>query len=108
LEIGKANVSLKPDEIDLIGGWIKDLNRVTGDSVEVRIGQLIAHHLQKIAVSPESGGWEILYHDPIDGRYWELTYPHSEMHGGGPKRLTNLSAIAADAKYRLSDSGTSN
>jgi hypothetical protein len=98
-------VSLKPDEIDLIGSWIKDGGRVIGDSVELRIGHLISRHLQKIAVCLESGGWEVLYRDPRDGRYWELTYPHSEMHGGGPKRLANLSTIAATTKYRLNDSG---
>jgi len=97
-------VNLRPEETDLIGQWVKKGTSVVADPVEVRINQLIAHNLQKLAVSPEFGGWEILYRDPDDGRYWELTYPHSELHGGGPKRLTNLPAIAAIAKYRLSSS----
>lgn len=96
------DVTLGPDETDLIGQWVKEGNRVIGDPVEARIDRLIAHHLQKLAVSPEFGGWEILYRDPDDGRYWELTYPHGEMHGGGPKRLTNIPAMAAIAKYLLS------
>jgi hypothetical protein len=104
IEKGNAGVNLKPEETDLIGQWVKKEASVVADPVEVRINQLIAHKLQKLAVSPESGGWEILYRDPDDGRYWELTYPHSEMHGGGPKRLTNLPAIAAITKYRLSSS----
>jgi hypothetical protein len=45
---GKAIVRLKPDEIDLIGNWIKDEGRVIGDSVGLRIGHLISHHLQKL------------------------------------------------------------
>jgi hypothetical protein len=102
---GKTSVSLKPEETELIGSWIKEGSGVVGDPVEVRIGHLIAHHLQKIAISPEFGGWEILYRDPLDGRYWELTYPHSGMHGGGPKRLTNLPEMAATKKYRLCDYG---
>jgi hypothetical protein len=97
-------VNLKPEETDLIGKWVKQGARVVADPVELRINQLIAHRLEKLAVSSESGGWEILYRDPDDGRYWELTYPHSEMHGGGPKRLTNLPVIAAIAKYRFSSS----
>ena len=96
-------MSLKPDETELIGNWIKDGSKVIADPVEARIDHLIAHSLQKIAASPESGGWEILYRDALDGRYWELTYPHGEMHGGGPKQLTNLPAIMAARKYRLAD-----
>jgi hypothetical protein len=96
-------MALKPDETDLIGSWHKVANGIVGDSVEARINLLIGNDLKKIAVNPESGGWEILYRDLHDGRYWELTYQHSEMHGGGPKRLTNLAVDAAIAKYRLSD-----
>jgi len=94
-------MSLRPDETDLIGNWIKDGNRVVGDAVETRIDQLIAHDLRRVAASPESGGWDVLYRDLSDGRYWELTYRHGEMQGGGPKRLTLLSQTEATEKYRL-------
>jgi Immunity protein 27 len=93
-------MALRPDEADLIGNWIKSGDHVVGDQVEQRIHDLIAHHLKKVATNPQAGGWETLYLDPNDGRYWELSYPHSEMHGGGPRRLTYLSP-AAVAKYRL-------
>ena len=96
-------MSLRPDETDLVGKWVKDGNRIVADQVELRIGELIGHELKKIAVNPDAGGWEVLFRDPHDGRYWELTYPQSEMHGGGPKRLTSLSPTAACAKYRLSN-----
>lgn len=33
------------------------------------------------------GGWEKLYRDPGDGRYWLLTYPFGELQGGGPPSL---------------------
>ena len=94
-------MGLRPEEADLVGNWIVTGTVVEGDAVEKRISQLIATHLQKIAVSPEAGAWETLYRDPNDGRYWELTYPQSEMHGGGPRRLMHLSASEAAAKYRL-------
>jgi len=45
------------------------------------------------------GGWSRLYLDPVDGRYWELIYPQSEIHGGGPPRLAHISADAAKIKY---------
>jgi hypothetical protein len=95
-------MNLGPDETDLVGNWIQGSDGVVSDSVEKRINQLIADHLRKVAVSPESGGWEVLYRDPLDGRYWELTFPHSEMHGGGPRRLTCIPLDQMNAKYRLS------
>jgi hypothetical protein len=94
-------MNLKPDETDLVGKWVSDGDRVVSDPVETRITRLIEGQLEKIAIGPESGGWEMLYRDPLDGRYWELTYPHSEWHGGGPRRLTIIDAQAATAKYRL-------
>jgi immunity protein 27 of polymorphic toxin system len=45
------------------------------------------------------GCWSKLYLDPVDGGYWELTYPQSEMHGGGPPQLVHISADAAKIKY---------
>ncbi len=60
-----------------------------------RIAALIAGKLEKIA----SGNWTILYRDPDDGRFWEITYPHSERHGGGPALLSVMSADAAKAAY---------
>ncbi len=92
---------LQPTETDLVGQWIPTDTGAVGDAVSARINALIKHHLQEIAVSPESGGWEVLYKDSGDGRLWELTYPHGELQGGGPKRLTNISAETAAAKYRL-------
>jgi hypothetical protein len=39
---------------------------------------LTRQHLRQIAVSEGSGGWETLFQDPNDGRYWERTFPQSE------------------------------
>jgi hypothetical protein len=91
-------MKLQPNETDLVGNWVSDGGRVIGDAVEQRINQLIESQLKRIAVDTESG-WDVLFRDPQDGRYWELTYPNSGMHGGGPKRLTNLAAHEAIAKY---------
>jgi len=89
------------DETDLIGNWIIDSGTAKADEVESRINGLTAHYMKKIAVSPASGAWETLYQDPIDGRYWELSYPTGDMHGGGPKRLSVISPAAAATKYGL-------
>jgi Immunity protein 27 len=94
-------MSLKPRETDLVGGWVFDGKRVSADEVEGRIGDLIQNSLQRLAASPESGGWDTLYRDPSDGRFWELTFPQGEMQGGGPMRLTCISTAEAIKKYRI-------
>ncbi len=67
------------------------------DAVCRRIRILVEEHLQLIGGA--DGGWSRLYLDPADERYWELTYPQSEMHGGGPPQLVHISADAAKIKY---------
>jgi len=94
-------VKLKASETDLVGKWITVYGRVRGDHVCERIEWLTAQHLRKIAVSKNWGGWETLFQDPDDGRYWERTYQQSELHGGGPPRLTMLLAMEARRKYRI-------
>jgi Immunity protein 27 len=44
---------------------------------------------------------DVLYVDPSDSRYWELIYPDSQLHGGGPPTLRNLSEAAARKKYGI-------
>src|ERR1051325_8426335 len=89
---------LAPDECDLRGDWLVQKDRsVIADATEERIEWLTKHKLQSIA--KDSSGWETLYRDPRDGRLWELTYPQSEMHGGGPRRLHVVSRDEAATKY---------
>lgn len=45
----------------------------------------------------------MLYKDPTDGRYWELTYPNSEGHEGGPLKLTVMSPEEAEFKYHINN-----
>ena len=37
----------------------------------------------------KTGNWAVLYRD-ADGAVWEVTFPQSEMQGGGPRRLRRL------------------
>ena len=39
----------------------------------------------------DGGGWETLYRDPDDGRFWKLTFPKGHLHGGGPPALILVS-----------------
>ncbi len=89
---------LAPDESDLRGDWLVQKDRsVVADATEQRIEWLTKQKLQRIA--RDSSGWETLYRDPRDGRLWELTYPQSEMHGGGSRRLHVVLRDEAAIKY---------
>jgi hypothetical protein len=92
-------VKLRSHERELAGGWVNENGRVRADATCERIHWLSSQHLRKIAVSKQFGAWETLFQDPDDGRYWEQTYPHSEMHGGGPSALNVLARDDARAKY---------
>jgi len=93
---------LLPEESELKGEWIFDGSTVVGDEKCRKIMYLVKNVLRKVAESPRSGSWEVLYQDPTDGRYWELTYPHGDAHGGGPPRLAVISPTDARKKYMLS------
>jgi hypothetical protein len=58
------------------------------------INELLANKLAK--VSSDASGWTTLYQHRVTGQFWELTYPQSEMHGGGPRLLRCLGADAAN------------
>jgi hypothetical protein len=79
------------------GNWLSENGRLVADEVCERINRLVGSHLQKVTSDPS--GWETLYRDPEDDRYWELTYPKSELHGGGPPQLRAVSVDEAREKY---------
>ncbi|RYE14490.1 MAG: hypothetical protein EOP34_06435, partial [Rickettsiales bacterium] len=76
-------------EIKIVGNWIFDGSTIVADEHSLRIERLIANYL--INIKTDYSGWDTLYRDPDDGRYWELIYPKSEMQGGGPPSLILLS-----------------
>jgi len=95
----KSYQKLRNDETEIIGRWNLVNGKVLIDQNCERIEHLISSALVKKAISKESGGWETLYQDPSDLRFWELTYPQSGWHGGGPPALINLTEDEAKQKY---------
>jgi len=93
---------IRPEEVEIIGDWVEVAGRVVGDNACERVHLLTQDYLEKIGFSQESGGWETLYRDPSDGRFWERTYLQSHMHGGGPPSLLNLTEGEARKKYSTS------
>jgi Immunity protein 27 len=92
------SLPLTPEESLLTGQWCVDGDSVRGDATAARIQFLIRDRLVKVATSVY-GGWETLYRDPSDGRFWELTYPQGHLHGGGPPTLSFMTHGDAARKY---------
>lgn len=90
---------LGPEETLLKGSWVSKNGRTVEDDVSERIRWLVRSALRRRASDPS--GWDTLYEDPRDGRLWELLYPHSEMHGGGPPSLQVVTREAARSKYKF-------
>ena len=92
---------LLPQETRLVGNFRLIDDRVVTDDVCARMNRLIETYLQQVKV--HESGWDVLFRDPNDGQYWELTHHQSESQGGGPPSLICLSSEIARAKYELSD-----
>jgi Immunity protein 27 len=90
---------LRPEEVLLEGEWIDLGSRVVAGETSVRIRWLVESRLGRIQAAPHGAG--VLFRDPYDGRYWELTYPHPELPQGGPPRLELIDADTAAVRYPL-------
>jgi len=90
-------VKLSPAEILLTERFVLVDDHLTRDGTGERIEVLINSYLQRLTSA--SDGWDTLYCDPADGRFWELVYPESHMHGGGPRELRCLATDQAATKY---------
>lgn len=88
---------IAPSETEIRGRWVVIDDQVEGDSACRRIDWLVSHHLKELG--HDASGWDQLFVDPDDGRFWELTYPEGEQHGGGPPCLRYLEASRARARY---------
>ena len=51
----------------------------------------------KVAV--DDSGWETLYRELSSNEYWYLTFPDSEMHGGGEPLLVPISPSKAKEQF---------
>lgn len=90
-------MKLLPKETRLMGKWLSRDGCVVADDVCARIEELTRLHLRELG--RDASGWDALFVDPDDGRFWELIYPESGLHGGGAPELRNLSAAQAKVKY---------
>lgn len=52
------------------------------------IDQMLATKLEKVRT--EEDGWIVIYRHRDTNQLWELSYPQSALHGGGPRRLRRI------------------
>ncbi|KXK34907.1 MULTISPECIES: Imm27 family immunity protein [Nitrosomonas] len=93
-------MNIQPAETKIVGKWILENGKLVADAVTKRIDYLTNNKLVEVGRSDD--GWSVLYFDKADERYWELSYPESELHGGGAPSLETVSQDAAIKKYKIS------
>ena len=92
-------MSIAPNEKEIIGSWVMVNCQMTEDDASRRIRSLIQTELKYVASTKD--GWEKLYRDARDGRYWEITYPNGELQGGGPQASFLINSEKAEEKYNI-------
>ncbi|MBM3811175.1 MAG: hypothetical protein FJW20_06015 [Acidimicrobiia bacterium] len=76
-------MKIKPPETILTGKWLVQNGPAIGDETCQRIHDLVGAWLVQLGF--DVSGWDTLFRDPSDGRYWERIYPQSHLHGGPPE-----------------------
>jgi hypothetical protein len=89
-------MKLLPTEACLTGKWALENGSLVADEVCARIEDLTRSYLRELA--RDASGWDTLYMDPNDGRFWERIYPEGHQ-GGGPPELRHLASGLAKEKY---------
>jgi len=90
-------MKLDSSENSIVEEWEFVNHKMIQNEQGRRIDWLIQNCLIKIAI--DKSGWFTLYQDPKDERYWELSFPRGEMHGGGPRLLAAISDSNTLSKY---------
>lgn len=73
---------------DLADDWVVRGPRVCSEGDAAKIDALLSAELIKLSTA--DGGWRTLYRHRLTGALWELSYPQSETHSGGSRRLRQL------------------
>ena len=78
---------MTPSE-DLRDVWCFENGKMTVRGDAAAIDGMLAKKLDKIKVDPIN--WIVIFRHRDTNQLWELSYPQSELHGGGPRRLRLL------------------
>ena len=74
-------------EEKLIGKWTFKDGKIVADSNCDLIDSMIKNDLKQIKISKDN--WTKIYKHS-NGSMWRLTYPESNLQGGGPPSLTKI------------------
>ncbi len=78
---------MEMNQKEFVGKWIFKEGKVIGDENCKIIKLMIENDLIEFETS--DNGWTKRYKGK-DGTIWELTYPESHLHGGGPPKLAQI------------------
>ncbi len=90
---------LAATETEIRGQWSYTDGIIHEDDNTKRIHWLLDRCLTYIGA--DESGWQKLYVNPGDGQYWELSFPQSQWHGGGPPTITRIDKDVAQQQYRV-------
>jgi hypothetical protein len=65
------DLRIGPEEEELISSGFSD------NTLGQRIASLTGSYLRRITTA--NGGWDVLFQDPQDVRYWEMPHPQGAM-----------------------------
>ncbi len=74
-------------EKEIIGKWVFKDGKMVADANCQLIDSIIKNDLKEFEKSED--GWTKRYKH-TNGSIWELTYPESHLHGGGPPKLSRI------------------
>lgn len=90
---------IKPEETEFIGRILMVNEQAINDDIAQKVNYLTKNYLVKIKTN--ESGWDTLYQDVNDSRFWEKLFLQSELNGGGPPSLINISEEEARLKYKF-------
>lgn len=93
--------TISPDETLIKGTWVSSGSSVEADDSCKRIEWLTSEVLEHLTTDGDN--WEAYYQDPKDRRFWVLFYPQSELHGGGPPSLREISENDIRVKFNIKE-----
>ncbi len=80
--------------------WIFTDGKMSAGGDGPTIRDWLATKLERVKVDLRCGAWLTLYRHLETGHFWELSYPQSEMHGGGPMLLSRLEISNPDEWHK--------